>query len=439
MYRKNIFVFLSVIIGAFCLLIPAFYNGYPLVNPDTATYLASGFKPETPMDRPITYGILIRLLSLNGLSLWLVAFAQAVIVSVLIFKILKSIWGDRSFWGSSLAGLLFLSVCSSLSWLASQVQPDVFTSIAFLCIVVILLDKKPKAFYYVLFFIAVAVHLSHPVLMVGTLLLLLIFQKVYLAEGQRVTGRIALMIGLSLASILLMGSALSKSKHVFFMGSLLEKGVLKKYLDDNCASNSYKLCAYKDALPKTADEFWWNNESPLYKTGDWSGTKTEFNDIIHHILTNPTYLGAYLAATGKQFTQQAVTYNIGDGNQKFPTGSNVNQRIAEYFPREIRSFNESRQNSVDMLGAFRVPNNVFQVVVIVALLVVIYAVTRWGDLSRALKLLFIVCLPGVLFNCLDCAAFGTLNGRYGAKMIWLIPLCAVAFLATRLFREEQIA
>src|ERR1700722_3349962 len=135
--QKKLF-YPALIFSSLLLLIPAFYNGYPLVNPDTATYLASGFKPETPFDRPITYGLLIRLFSLNGLSLWLLVFAQAYIVSWLLFKVFRNLAGDGPYILKVLLTIFILSVFSSLSWIVSQVQPDVFTSIAFLCSILIL-------------------------------------------------------------------------------------------------------------------------------------------------------------------------------------------------------------------------------------------------------------------------------------------------------------
>lgn len=178
-------VYPAIIISVLLLLIPAFYNHYPLVNPDTATYLASGFKPETPFDRPITYGLLARLFSLNGLSLWLVVFMQAFIVASLIFRITRWVVGG-TYYFTGMCIVLFLSACTSLSWVVSQVQPDVFTSIAFLCIVLLLLNKekgKMEVLLYVLFFLSVAVHLSHPILFAGTLLCLFFLKRFFVDKG----------------------------------------------------------------------------------------------------------------------------------------------------------------------------------------------------------------------------------------------------------------
>ena len=145
----------------------------------------------------------------------------------------------------ALLTIFILSVCSSLSWIVSQVQPDVFTSIAFLCIILILMDKESKMttiYLYLLFFVAVACHLSHPALFAVTLLCLLILKSFFSAKGmyREANKKICILIILSVSGIGIMGSALAKSKHVFFTGSLLEKGILKKYLDDNCATGNYR-------------------------------------------------------------------------------------------------------------------------------------------------------------------------------------------------------
>ena len=73
------YIFALIIIS-----IAAIVNGFPLWYPDTSTYLASGFELETPADRPIGYGIFIRLTSLNGASVWLVIVAQSIIIYYLL-------------------------------------------------------------------------------------------------------------------------------------------------------------------------------------------------------------------------------------------------------------------------------------------------------------------------------------------------------------------
>jgi hypothetical protein len=425
----------AVLVSALFLLIPAIYNGYPLVNPDTATYLASGFKPETPFDRPITYGLLLRLFSLNGASLWLVVYAQALLVTTLIFRILKRLMDGGAYLLKGVLTLLFLSLFTGLSWVVCQVQPDIFTPIAFLCIILLLMGREGtagKIVLYLLFFISVAVHLSHPLLLAGVVLLLWFVRRVYAAGDRKQKGVATItLILLCAASMLVMGSAFSKSRHVYFMGSLLEKGVLHTYLQDNCATHDFRICAYKHVLGNSSDHFIWESDSPLYKIGDWKGTKPEFNMIIHDVLTTPKYLWLFITASFREALRQAVTFRIGDGNDIFPIGSNVEQRIIAYFPHEAAMFHAARQNESDIGSAFYLPNRLFAFLVILSVVVIGYGVLKWNGLSGQLKVVVFVGITGVLLNCLDCATLSVVNGRYGCKMIWLLPFAAACMLLSK--------
>ncbi len=425
------FFYLALALSSLCLLIPAFWNHYPLLNPDTATYIESGFIPEMPSDRPITYGLLIRLFTLNGLSLWLLVFAQAYMVSWLIFRVVKNLSCGNAYILPGLLIVFLLSIGSSLSWIVSQVQPDVFTSVALLSVTILLMrneSKRTNTILYTLFFLSVAVHLSHPLLMVAVLIPLFIFSRAYTAKPIGKPTRKLVTLGvLSLVALLTMVTPIAKSKHIFFMGSLLEKGVLKKYLDDNCTTKTYKLCAYKDALPKKADDFWWDPSSPLNKMGDWKIVKPEFNDIIHDIFTKPAYIRLYAVSTVTQAEHQLITFNIGDGNQSFPPGSYVSRTITKYFPNDINQCDKATQNNSTVLERVAVSNKIFAGIIICSLLVLICMLSGWKNLSKEMKLLLLVCIAGILLNSLDCAAFGTINGRYGCKMAWLIPFCIMVF------------
>ncbi len=423
----------ALVVSAFLLLIPAFYNYYPLVNPDTGTYLASGFKPDTPIDRPITYGILVRLFSLNGVSLWLAVFAQAYTCAWLIFKIVRRLCDSAPFILKSLLITLFLSVCSQLSWEVSQVQPDMYTSVAVLCIIAILAGEESSLdtiLFYFIFFVSVATHLSHPLLFFGILAGLFFLKRMFTEKAHygTINKKVLILLGMSLASIAIMGSALSKSKHVYFVGSLLEKGLLKKYLDVHCVEKKYQLCTYKDGLPDKSDDLLWDYGSVLYKMGGWSDTKKDFNAIIRDVLTEPAYLKLYVAATARQTFQQLGTFAIGIGNDAFTVGTNVNQCMAAYMPGEFAHFNAARQNK----GALSVrlnSANLFLAIVVVASLLVVLSLLLFQrrKLSPAMLMFFIVSLVGILFNSMDCAAFGVVNDRYGSKTIWLLPFCVIVY------------
>ncbi len=440
---SNKWFYPAVALCSLFLLIPAFYNRYPFVNPDTATYLASGFIPETPFDRPIIYGLLTRLFSLNGKSLWLVIFAQAYIVSWLIFLMVRAILGQRQYI-NLIVGMVvvaLLSVTTGLGWLVCQVQPDVFTAIAYLCMAVLLMNKEGRVntiVLYLLFFISVAVHMSHPLLLAGSAFCLLLMKRLYTPiMAAQPTKRLLTLLVLSVAAIGVMGAALSKSKHVFFTGTLLHKGVAQQYLADNCAAKNYKLCQYRGELTTDSDYFMWNPESPLYRIGGWQDAKPELTAMINDILSTPRYQWMYAKAVAAQSARQAVTFDIGGGNEPLDIASSVGQRISAYFPKEAILFSNSRQNRQNLHEAFSIPNRIFTVVVCISLLIICYMTTKWKALPGSLQTFTVVCVCGVLFNVVDCAAFGILHPRYGCKMIWLLPLCAFLFVSKMIITRTE--
>lgn len=409
------------------LLLPACYNHYPMVDPDAGTYIASGFKMDTPMDRPITYGLLVRLLSLNGVSLWGVVVVQALLLSWLLLAVARLVL-DRLY--SPLIGIftiLFLSQFTALPWLVCMIHPDIFTAVACLLLVLIFGSSQPQWWLYLLFWVAVAVHMSHPLLLAAMVALLFVTRRLY---SHKVFPapllRYGLVMALSLSAIAIMGSAISKSKHVFFTGTLVEKGVLQVYLHEQCGNHNYKLCAFKDNMPQTSDAFVWLHDSPLYQVGDWAGSKPEFSAIDRDIITTPRYLGMYIRASAIQFSHQLNEFNVGTGTFKFEPGSNVHQQIQTYLPHEQTRFEQAMQNNSDLPGGLAWVNILLKAIVYASTLAIAwFIISGWRSMSLNLRLLLIVITGGYIINCADFALLSTLIGRYSAKVVWLIPFAAM--------------
>lgn len=431
---KNTFKFAAfVFLGALCLLLDAYYNGFPIVYSDTSTYIASGFELETPFDRPITYGLFLRLFSLNGVSLWFVLFFQGLILSYLIFLLVRIVTGEKSFLRFGLLTIIFLSLFTGVSWTVSQLMPDIFTSISLLCVTLILVgsfNSKTLILLYSLFFISVAMHISHILLFVLLLTTLFCIRKYFLPKSDYPKRNLQIMtlLLLTITSSVTMGSAISKSKHVFFIGAMVEHGIVKSYLNDNCDTKHYQLCAYKDSLPSRAYDFVWDEKSPFYKIGGWNKTKNEFNEIIYGTLTQPKYVKMHIKASFNATLQQLTLFSIGDGNGSFLEGSLLQERVSTYFPQDLAAYNTSKQNQ-SKLGALNVFNAMFSVVVVISLFVLIVLLARYaGLLNRHIKFIAIVFFIGILLNAWDCGTFANAIDRLGCKMIWLVPFSAAILL-----------
>jgi hypothetical protein len=422
-----------ILCGALLLMCDAFYNGFPIVYSDTATYLSSGFEIETPFDRPITYGLFLRASSMNGLSLHLTVFFQALILSFLILEITRTFLKQRAeLIGISL--IAFLSFFTGLSWTVSQLIPDIFTSIALLSLVLILFGKFPfkkNLALFILFFISAAMHMSHILLFSLLLIFIIIFRKKLLPTDiyKYRNADLGLLFILTISTILTMGSALSKSRHIFFMGAMLEHGILKTYLDDNCSEKQYKLCTYKDSLPAYAYQFIWEKEkSPLYKMGTWESVKPEFNEIISATLTQPKYIKLHAIASLKASADQLSKFGINDGNAAFLQGSTLYERIAEYTPGDLNSYSVSKQSTTGF-GFTATWNHIFTFVVVLCLLLIIVSPYGIRSAGRSdLGSVSLIVLIAILINAWDCGTFANAIDRLGCKMIWPIPMFAILAL-----------
>jgi len=437
----------KVFITFFCLIAmqlwAAILNGYPIVYSDTSTYIACGFNFETPFDRPITYGVFLWLTSFGGVSLWLPVVFQSFILAYLVILFFKKFVDIKNFNRLSMISIAIVSVFSSLSWTSSQLMPDIFTSILLFCIVLIVADKnskKEKGILYFILLISCAMHFSHVMfailIAISLMILKFILRKRKFIPASWLT--LCLIVIIAGVSILSMGSALAKSRHVFLMGSMVEHGITKQYLDEFCPEKNYKLCAYKDSLPEKAWQFIWNEKSPLYKIGEWKDSKKEFNEIISGTLTNSKYIWLHVKASVIATAQQLIMFKIGDGNGAFPRGTRLHERINEYFPHDMGWYENSKQNT-ERLFFISYFNFMIYLVTCVSVLIIAWLFIMKKIFREEFLLIFIILIFGILLNAWINGTFANAIDRLGTKMIWIIPFLAFIGIYKAFFRKGKSA
>lgn len=421
-----------VLIGTIFLLFPALYNGYPLLNPDDGTYLISGFKLQMPGDRPITYGLLLRAFSLNGLSLFIAAFFQCWLMSWLLVKNIKLVLRDKTqLFPVSIITIFFLSFFSSLSWISSELIPDVQTSIAFLCLFPLLMQRETKVNTVLLagfYMMSVATHMSNVMIFLFLLAAIWSFRKQFFPDvafrknAVRIIWTCVILTG---ATVLIMAKSARTSKHVFFVAAMLDQGLLKPYLDDHCPTEAYQLCQYKDSLPANANDFLWAENSPLYRTGGWEANKQDYNKIMYGSLKDPKYIWLHIKMSLIFTARQFKEFNIGDGNFQFPPGHQLNDFMKELVPRDMHLMNSARQQNDDFLSNLEPPNKIIYTVVLLSLAITILLFFLKQQMQRPYLVFVITGTLMILFNIWNCATFAQINGRYGCRVMWLIPMFAM--------------
>jgi hypothetical protein len=437
---------LNLIIGALILNWVTYYNGYPIIYIDTATYLKSGFNFDTPADRPITYGIFCMLTSFYKLSLFLTTFFQNLILSWLLLECFIKCLG-KSYIKYFLVSIIPIAFLTGLCWVSNQIFADLFTSFIFLSSFLILtyteVGKKKLVFLYFLFFWSVGSHLSHisiTQLFLYTSLPIAIFViHNYLKLAKRIViKRGAALIVIGLLAILVMGAAIAKSSAIFFTGKLCENGILKKYLDENCSTTNYKLCEFKDELTYSAADFVWSPDGATSKLGGWKTTRDEYRKIDKAIIKNPKYFKMLVVESVKASAEQFVLNDIGDGNIGLLNENNNTSTINRFFPGEFNFYATSKENRKEGID-FSFFNRIYNLCYILFALsfVVLFfrkTILRQFDIVYLLASMVII---GITVNNIVSASLANQINRFGLRVIWLLAFMTVLMVIELLIKPNK--
>lgn len=436
---KHLQKLLPVIAGAFIFMIFALYNKYPIVSGDATCYLDSAFNFTVPGERPVFYGLFIRLTSL-GITVWGPVVAQCLLLSYLCIRFIRSILPQLPDL-RVLAILLLVSMGTIAGWYVGQILPDIFTAILFLALYLYLRADNTRLqsiFLLGVIYTAIVVHYSHYMIatvFVGLLLLAAWGYKSWLRPLRKKLLQLlalTLFCWLSLFTSNLVGGkgfVSSSSSHVFLMGKLAESGLLKQYLDDACPVKNYKICAYKDSLPPVAWEFVWDGaHSPVFKTGGWEANRTEYRAILGDIVSKPRYWPVMLYKSLGATLRQVVLCNIDESEElhwiKYEKDHPLYQALARYFPYEINGFTYARQN-------VKILNIVFyDEVYVVVLLLSSFAcmLLLRGDLKKTAGRVYFLLILYLFVNAFATATFGNVLTRLNSRDIWLLPMANIVFI-----------
>lgn len=330
-------------------LLPAIWNGFPFVFPDTGGYLRRPFSGDLELGRSAIYGAFLA----TGIpfDFWPNVFVQALLTAWIIRVVLRTEGLERP--TIAVVAIAALCVCTSLPWYASQLEPDVFLPLSVLAFYLIAfastkLRTWQVATLGVVVAFSIAVHMS----IYAVLLLLFVFIATLRALAPRFSlPRPRLMIplvsilsgtALALASNYVIAGtvAFTPGGSVFLFGRLLQDGFVRTYLDRSCPSASLSLCRYRETLPTESDYWLWDIDSPLGKLGGWRAFMPEANCIIiGSVLQQPgSQVAAVLTGT---FTELGAVAT-GDG---FDSRYNWNTELAlkEFAPQTLQSYNAAAQ------------------------------------------------------------------------------------------------
>jgi hypothetical protein len=207
----------------------------------------------------------------------------------------------------------------------------------------------------------------------------------------------------------------------------------KKTLDRLCPDPTLTLCAVKDRLPPTANDFLWGDSEAFERVGGWLASKAEADRIIAASVR--FFPADHLSSAVKLSVQQLASYATGDGleSQAEPWGL-----IADKFPHDLASYTAARQQTGGLSMARINRVHLPLATAALCLLPVLGWLTWKKNLSReAIGLLLIG--VALLTNAIVCGVLSNPVDRYQSRLVWL-AVFALGLAAARAYRfKERLA
>lgn len=428
------------------LIAPALWNGYPLLQWDTGGYLARWYEGYLVPSRSTVFGLYLHYGENSGF--WTNLGIQALATFWLLQLTLRALRMGELF--RLVAISLVLILTTALPWLASMLLTDIFAGLAVLSLFLLVLcgDRISTIEKFLLFAFTAFAAATHS----GTLGVLLglcclgWIAHPFLRKRFPISGLLqgSLTIVASAAMLLAANFALSGElawtpggSGVAF-GRMLQDGIVARYLNDHCPQQPLKLCPYRNALPKTGDDFLWGS-SVFDKLGRFKGLSDEMGYIVLHSLVEyPAWQAeAAIAGTAQQLVHVAT--GEGAGAQGWYNWLGHTYGIIEHdIPAQVKPMRAAYQqrHGIDFAAV-----NWLHVPVALLSTLLVFALFAHGLFRRRLDDLTLLAGTvsfALLGNAFICAVISGPHDRYGSRMAWIATFAVLAALI-RHFTDEDAA
>jgi hypothetical protein len=435
----------TLLLGALLLLWPALYNGFPLLYPDSMTYLADG----APVARALFlhkfsayYGVRSLLYSLVILpfhwnfTAWPVAGLQCLLTAWVLWLLVRIMAPRRS--TCKYLGLIFLlSIFTSVSWYSSFIMPDILGPLAYLCFFLLVYTGQSLARWERLSLCALAcwgitAHATHLPLAAGLCVLLALFA---LCEWKQLRLRLsglaqaatvivlAVAAQMGLNAYLYGAPTLNGERPPYLLARLLGDGPGQLYLRQHCAQQQWALCAHLERIGDDPDVFLWGPDG-VYANGseeEQQRIRQEEMPLVKAVLR--TYPRQQLQISAANFRNQLLAF----GPYGFDPSPWLEEQFASTLIPARASYLRSRQARnllpLDPLASLQ-RWVVFISLGTISLLAALFRLRLGARLWALCGTVFAL----IVANAALTGVLSVVDDRYGCRIIWLIPLLAGIFV-----------
>lgn len=437
---------ISLIGSLVALLAPALWNGHAIVFYDTGGYVEAALAMHLVPGRSLFYGLFLWISSLGWWSLWGPILVQSFATLWLLHLLLRC--------HHLPAGPLAVALCSfglsaltGISWYTAQLMPDILVPLAVIALWLLGFQWSPLGWgerigLTCLTLLALLSHMSCLALALGCLALTLGGRwlcrswPIHITIWPPTIVIVAAVVLMPLLHLALTGTGgYTPGGPTFLFGRLVQDGIAQRWLAEHCPTPGIALCAHRDRMPFTADDFLWGLHSPFQDIGSWKGgTEPELKQLTRAAVI--AYPGMTLWTTLRSTGDQMVKVATGDALEE----DHIDTRgiLSNFLPHLAQSFNTARQQQHQITQAFFDRLNLVHRPVALLATLTLLPIALWcqrtGRSDLAALALFV--FFALLGNAFICGALSNPHDRYQSRLVWLAPLVVGMALSSMLTKPD---
>ena len=435
----------TVLLGALFLSWPAFYNGFPLLYPDSMTYLDDGRTVARAVflhQFSQYYGVRSFFYSLGilpfhwNITPWPIVLLQSVLVAWVLWLVVRSVT-PRHTASRYLAVVLTLSLLTGVSWFSVFIMPDILGPLVYLSFYLLVfapetLSRAERFSLYPIAVWGITAHATHLVLAAGLILLLALYAAVerrrFLPRIKSVAETAAILAVAAAAQLALHGylygkPSLNGERPPYLMARVIADGTGRQYLETHCPQVQFAICNRMPLHSTDPDDMLWGDDGAFAGASDDERDQMGQQEMPFVKAVVRAYPREQLFKSAANFRDQLKAFGI----YGFDPSPWLLDQFNTVLPQARSSYLASRQqrsllplDQFSAIQSFAVNASLVIVAVSIPLL--------WRRPNPKLIGLSVIVVAIVIANALLTGVLSMVDDRYGCRVIWLIPLLAALFL-----------
>jgi hypothetical protein len=410
---------------------PMWWNGWPLVFNDTASYLETARTGGAFLQQSPGYGLFIHVLLLLWNAPQMIALAQTALVIIALWHLGRTVGTPRR---CLTLTLILLGIVTPLPLICVMLLPDALFVAGAAALISLLLHPRPATPWgpIALVSLAMSVHYATAILFIVILLISQLVLRLTPKDSHiknTTRGFITILVVIYVATLLSLRLLYPRPRVPAWSTNMVaqlvdDNGPATDELRDYCGQVDYSLCPYQALIADTtADKFLWQSGQALESLGGWADPPSDWRPLIFATIRhNPQKMMGWIAQRWhEQFFAVQVAYEFGQTSWD----KNVTDSIAASFGSSAAKVQLSTKQEQSWFNLMPQPwPTVYDITAVISIIAPLLLWLFWRNDGR--RHLGVVLLIALLTNALLMGTLSHPHNRYQLRLLFL-PLATLLF------------